>query len=141
MKILLDTHIVLWSLLNNPKLPEQAKIEISDKKNAIFVSVVSLWEVAIKHAKFPEDISISAEELASYFGSAGYEFLGLTAPDIYELERLKQIEGTVRHNDPFDRILISQSIANNMKFITCDEKMKYYELPNIESFKPGERIS
>lgn len=51
MRILLDTHIVLWSLLNSPKLPDRARSLISNVNNEIYVSVISLWEVAIKHAR------------------------------------------------------------------------------------------
>lgn len=85
--------------------------------------------------KNPKDISISAEELATYFEDAGYELLDLTGQDVFKLEKLKHIEGPVKHNDPFDRILLSQSLANDMVFITCDEKMKLYDLPNVESMK------
>ena len=55
----------------------------------------------------------------------------MSASDVYELETLKTLDGPIKHNDPFDRLLIAQSLANELSFITCDEKIKLYDLPNI----------
>ena len=66
MKILLDTHILLWAISNDARLPEKARKLIENEENDIYYSIVSLWEVEIKHIAHPEAMPVSAEELAEY---------------------------------------------------------------------------
>ncbi len=66
MRILLDTHILLWALSNDAKLPEKARELIEDEGNEIYYSMISLWEVEIKHLAHPDMMPVSAEEISGY---------------------------------------------------------------------------
>lgn len=123
--ILLDTHILLWALEDSPKLPKKAKKVILNENNSIYVSVLSLWEIEIKCEKRPDIFPLSAEEIAEYCKQAGYETIPLKDKCIYKLHELKQNDQTA-HKDPFDRMLICQAEAENMKLLTHDGKIKNY---------------
>ena len=113
MKLLLDTHLLLWWLGNSPSLTAQARELISDPENTIFVSAVSLWEIWLKQSlgklRLPEDFE---ERLAGEL----FESLPLTAAHAREVALLPW-----HHRDPFDRMLIAQARAADLKFVTADE--------------------
>lgn len=117
MKYLLDTHVLLWALEDNSSLSEEVRNILLDENNIIYLSVISLFEISIKHKKHPELMRYSAEEIINYSMRAGYVFLSLSSDSIMCHERFDY--GT--HQDPFDQILIAQSNANDMKLITHDE--------------------
>lgn len=130
MKILLDTHTLLLALGCPEKLPEYIAEMICNENNDVYLSVASLWEISIKHKKSPSKMPFSATQIRDYCQRAGYFFLSISVDGISTFEKL-----TFQNNaDPFDQILVSQSIANNMKFITHDEKIKQLGLGNIELF-------
>lgn len=103
MNVLLDTHICLWSCLDDPKLSAQAR-GLMEKASTVFVSTVSLWEVAIKHSlgKLP----VGAEALRDHLIHCGAEFLPLLPEHCLALAGLPSL-----HSDPFDRMLIAQAIV------------------------------
>ena len=72
MNILLDTHILIWALNEDPRLPDKAKEMILDEGNAVYYSSVSIWEIAIKHAIHPEDVEFTVKELAGFCQEAGF---------------------------------------------------------------------
>ena len=109
MKVLLDTHILLWALSNDRRLPERAKRLIEDAENDIFYSIASLWEIEIKHLAHPDAMSVSSKEI------------------------LKRDEGVPPHKAPFDRMLICQALAENMMFVTHDALIPGYNVPGILS--------
>ena len=116
MKCLLDTHTLLWALEDNPLLPQNIKNIIQDENNIIYLSAISLLEISIKHKKHPSLMQYSANEIIDYSSQAGYIFLSLSHESIKVHENMDY--GT--HKDPFDQILIAQSVANEMKLITHD---------------------
>ncbi len=126
MNLLLDTHILIWALNEDPALPETARDLILDPDNVVYYSTVSIWEVAIKHATHPDNVQFTGKELAAFCKEAG--FLCLEAKDrhVFVLETLQRPEDAPRHNDPFDRMLISQAKAENMIFLTHDSLIPYY---------------
>ena len=130
MKLLLDTHVVLWALQDSPRLPFHIREMICDENNEIYVSVASLWEISIKHKKSPDKMFLSATEIRDYCQRAGYIFLSISVDNI---ARYDQLDLSV-HPDPFDQILVSQSASNNMKLITHDEKIKLYNAGFVELF-------
>ncbi len=73
MKILLDTHILLWTLSNDVKLPDKARKLIENEDNEIYYSIASLWEVEIKHLAHPDVMSVSAKEVAKYCEESGFQ--------------------------------------------------------------------
>ncbi len=126
MRFLLDTHILLWALTNDSKLPEQAREIISDEQNDIFYSTASVWEVSIKHSLHPDIMPISGKDLSSYCVKAGYEMLCIRDDHVYALETLTRAEDAPRHNDPFDRIMIAQAKTEKFVFIPHDSLLSYY---------------
>ncbi len=75
MNILLDTHIVLWALSDDPALPVKAKELIEDSNNNIFYSIISLWEIELKHIAHPDKLKVSAREIGEYCRESGFSLL------------------------------------------------------------------
>lgn len=124
MRLLLDTHIALWAIDDDPRLPPRARALIADPANSITVSVASLWEIAIKHPLKRggvRDISISAAEAESYFREAGYLILDIVPQHAVAVEGLPD-----HHADPFDRILLAQSLTEPLRLLTGDAKLAAY---------------
>lgn len=120
MNILMDTHMLLWALGEDERLSEKARGFILDPGNTLYYSVVSVWEVAIKHALHPDNVKLTGKEMADYCQQAGFLPLELRDKHVFALEGLRRDENAPRHNDPFDRILLSQAKAENMSFLTHD---------------------
>ena len=78
MKLLLDTHIILWALDDNPKLPEQAKALILDTDNDVYYSCASVWETTIKYMSKPDKIRLSGSKLSELCRRMGYHMLPIT---------------------------------------------------------------
>lgn len=134
MKVLLDTHLLIWSLMNSPSLPEQAEKIINDPNNEIYYSIISLWEIEIKHINNPVALPYSAEAVEIVSNQkAGFKLLQLTQNSIHRLSELQRPDSAPRHKDPFDKILICQAITENMTFLTHDSLIPGYNVPNIMS--------
>lgn len=118
MKYLLDTHIIIWWAENNKKLKSEYKKIIADGNNIIFVSVASVWEVIIKTKLKKIKLKTPIEEIIK---KCGFNILDINLEHVLELNKLKN-----HHKDPFDRMLISQSIVEKMKLITQDRLIKKY---------------
>lgn len=131
MKVLLDTHIILWALTDNEKLPKKARSIILDAENEIYYSLVSAWEVAIKHSIHPNQIPVSEKEFLNYCNQAGYLQLPLQENHILSINSLHRTENAPKHKDPFDRMLISQAKSENIMFITHDSLIPFYNEPCI----------
>ena len=112
MKLLLDTHIILWALDDNPKLREQAKSLIMDASNDVYYSSASVWETTIKYMSKPDKIRLSGSKLSELCRKMGYQLVFHNEHQV--------------HNDPFDRIMIAQAKADGMKFVTHDSKIPFY---------------
>ena len=130
MKRLLDTHTLIWALGAPEKMPEYIVEMICNENNDIYVSAASLWEISIKNKKSPEKMPFTATQIRDYCQRAGYYFLSLSIDSVATFDKLT----FKNNNDPFDQILVSQSIANNMRFVTHDEKIKQFGIGNIEFF-------
>jgi len=123
MKYLLDTHAFIWYLESNPKLSRKAKIVLENANNQCFVSMASLWEIAVKIALDRLELKIGFEKLKDLISLPGFEIL------LIQFQHLKIItQLPFHHNDPFDRILVAQAQIEELVFITKDEKIKAYEL-------------
>ena len=131
MKILLDTHILLWTLADDPKLPIKARKMIENPDNGVFYSIVSPWEVEIKRNAHPKEMPIGAQELIQFCIESGFQRLPVREEHIYYLHKLHRAEGTPPHHDPFDRIMVCQCIAENLVFLTHDSLIAGYDEPCI----------
>ena len=127
MNLLLDTHIAIWSLNDDPALSEKARRLILDPDNTIYYSCVSVWEVLLKHARRPENIPFDEAEFAEACHEAGYYPLGLSEKHVLAVRTLTRAAGAKEHNDPFDRLLLAQAKAENLTFLTHDELICGYE--------------
>ena len=123
MDILLDTHIFLWYINGDKKLKHHYKALIEDASNAVHLSVASIWECVTKFQigklQFPQNPSIYLPEQREKHLIAT---LSITESVIHKLEVLPLI-----HKDPFDRIIISQALDNNLKLITEDKLIINYK--------------
>ena len=119
---LLDTHALLWFLDKSENLSKKALSKItSDKK--VYVSVVSLWEIAIKRSIKKLDINKNSSELKKICESERIEILPLLETHIDLINSLPFL-----HSDPFDRMLVAQAQAENLTIITKDSKIKLYDV-------------
>ena len=131
MKLLLDTHILIWALNEDPRLPDKAKEMILDEDNTIYYSSISLWEVAIKHAKYPNEVEFTGEELSGFCQEAGFLPVEMRDKHVFALETLTRESGAPPHHDPFDRMLIAQAKVEHLLFVTHDSLLPYYEEKSI----------
>ena len=123
MKYLLDTHTFLWSILDTKQLPKKVKSEIKNKNNEIFVSSISLWEIAIKiRLKKLELRGIKMEELKDLLEEMDFMTIAMTAEDSVGYCNLAE----ETHKDPFDRMLIWQCINRNLTIISKDSEFKKF---------------
>ena len=118
MRILLDTHLLLWWLEGSPSLPAQARELIRDPENTVFVSAVSLWEIWLKQSlgklRLPDGFM---ERLAA----ESFESLPLSASQTRQVSLLPW-----RHRDPFDRMLVAQAQVEKLVLLTADEALAAY---------------
>ena len=127
MNLLLDTHILIWALNEDPRLPEKAREMILDKDNAIYYSSVSIWEISIKHAVHPENVEFTGKELSQFCEEAGFLPVEMRDKHVFALETITRAEGAPPHHNLFDRMLVAQAKAENMSFVTHDSLIPYYE--------------
>jgi PIN domain nuclease of toxin-antitoxin system len=118
VKLLLDTHILLWWLTDDAALPPPARELIADPENAIFVSAVSLWEIWLKHSlgklHLPADFD-------ARLAAEGFESLPLAARHTREIATLPW-----HHRDPFDRMLVAQARCTGLQLLTADRSLVAY---------------
>ncbi|SOY27683.1 PIN domain protein [Acetatifactor muris] len=126
MKVLLDTHIILWVLENNVKLPEKAREIIEDERNQIYYSTASVWEIAIKHMARPDKMRIDGQSFSKKCMDSGFEMLPVYDRHVYGVETLSRSDDAPPHNDPFDRIMLSQAKVDKLRFITHDSLIPFY---------------
>lgn len=131
MNILVDTHIALWYLNGDSKLPKKAKTYIDDSNNTIYFSLASMWEIEIKHILHPDKMISSGSDYLSNCEKAGFSLLPLHPDHIKLLHTLKRSKKAPPHNDPFDRILICQSKAENMTLLTHDSLLADYNEKSV----------
>lgn len=121
MNLLLDTHVALWAIADSPKLPQKAREIIQSPKTTVWVSVASIWEIAIKYALGRGDMPVSSQDAVCYFRESGYRFLAIEAEHAVAVEEL-----AAHHQDPFDRILVAQSLVEPMRLMTHDPLVALY---------------
>lgn len=120
-------------MLNDPKLPERTRDIILDRKNEIFYSTASVWEITIKHMLHPDKLRINGDLLEKGCEENGYIVTPILNKHVSVLETLKRSKDAPRHNDPFDRILVAQAKAEGIMFLTHDSLISYYDEPFIIS--------
>ena len=126
MNILLDTHALIWFINGDNELPKKVKKIIEDIDNQCFISIGSIWEIAIKFSQNKLDLQISFEDIHQLLIDNDIEILPITFKHLQTLLPLPYY-----HRDPFDRIIIAQGIAENISIATKDELFKLYPVDLI----------
>ena len=131
MKILLDTHLLVWAMCDEEKLGSKAIYYMDELDNTLYYSTASIWEIAIKHARKPEQMRISAEQLHRFCERFEYYPLPIKAEHVLATSYLQPPDAYEMHKDPFDRLLIAQAKTEGMRFMTRDRKLFDYDEPCI----------
>ncbi len=121
MPYLLDTHALLWFLEDDQQLPPKVAQQIKDVRNKCYVSIASLWEIAIKVKLGKLSIGFPFEKFASYLADNDIELLSISFEHLLQLGNLD-----LHHRDPFDRLIIAQGLVENLTIITRDDHFKDY---------------
>ena len=124
MRLLLDTQLALWAVTGNPRLGSNARRLIGAAEEAIVVSVVSIWEIAIKYPLqrgSSNDMPIPGREAREQFQAAGFDILPVTAAHAAAVDDLPAL-----HGDPFDRMLVAQALSEPLHLLTRDARLAAY---------------
>ncbi len=126
MNLLLDTHAFIWFINGDNDLPKQIISKIIDINNKCYVSVASLWEIAIKISLGKLTIKEDFNNLFDFINDNEMEILPISMLHLQKLLKLKYY-----HRDPFDRIIISQGISENFQIVTNDKNFEDYNVKII----------
>jgi PIN domain nuclease of toxin-antitoxin system len=121
VKLLLDTHVILWVAGQPEKLSEPTRSFLTMPENSLFFSAASIWEIVIKRGLGREDFKVDPVRLEKMLISHGYIELPITAEHALRVETLPLL-----HKDPFDRLLIAQARAEGMQLLTVDASILQY---------------
>lgn len=121
MNLLLDTHVALWAIADSPALSAAARGLILAPGSSVWISSVTVWEIAIKHGLGRGDMPVSGADAVHYFRAAGYRFLAVEPEHVAAVEDLPK-----HHQDPFDRLLVAQARIEPMRLLTHDATIARY---------------
>lgn len=124
MKLLLDTHLLLWAAGQPEQLSGEARGLIEATENELFFSAASLWEIAIKRGLGRADFQVDVRLLRRGLLDNGYSELAITSEHAIAVDSLPSI-----HKDPFDRILVAQAMAEGITLLTSDALVAQYPGP------------
>ena len=128
MKYLLDTSTFIWFVDGDRQLSAMARSRIESDDSEIFVSIVSLWEIVIKQALDKLDFSADVGQMVSDVKAMDARLLSI---ENRHLQSLEVLTSPADHKDPFDRLIISQAIADNLSVISNDSKFPNYPVTLI----------
>jgi PIN domain nuclease of toxin-antitoxin system len=129
MQLLLDTHAFLWAISEDRRLGKQSRKLLLHDASAVWLSHVSLWEIAIKHALARADMPLSAAQATQWAEEAGFALLLIAEPHLLTLEQLP-----LHHRDPyrcaedsvFDRLLVAQAVREELTLLSSDGAFQAY---------------
>jgi PIN domain nuclease of toxin-antitoxin system len=121
MKILLDSHALIWLYTGNERLSQLAKNTISDETNEYFMSGATIWEMALKIKLGKMNIGVPLHRFVEDVVENGIQILQINLTHIFNTQNL-----AFHHRDPFDRMLVSQAIVENMNFVSADTIVDLY---------------
>ena len=125
MRLLLDTHVLIWALEVNPQIGPVARAELGNPDNDIYVSAVTVWEIAIKRALGKLDAPPGVVALIQASGFIGLPVSLAHAEGVADLPR--------HHGDPFDRLLIAQARAEGLIIVTSDRQIPAYDVLSMRA--------
>jgi len=124
VKLLLDTHLLLWAANEPKRLPKAARVLIEDLDNDLLFSAASMWEITIKSSLGREDFRVNARLLRRGLLDNGYTELPITSEHAVNVDHLPST-----HKDPFDRILVAQATVEGITLLTNDHKLANFPGP------------
>jgi PIN domain nuclease of toxin-antitoxin system len=124
MKLLLDTHLLLWAAGQPDRLSQEARALIDAPENELFFSAASLWEIVIKRGLGREDFKADARVLRRGLLDNGYGELSIGSEHVVAIEHLPPL-----HKDPFDRVLVAQASVEGITLLTADPLIAQYPGP------------
>lgn len=122
MKLLLDTHVLLWAANDPHRLSEATRALLLEPANSLFFSVVNLWEIVIKRGLGRADFIVDPHRLRRLLVVNGYTELAVTSEHVLHVERLPAL-----HKDPFDRLLVAQAQTEALLLVTVDSMVVQYK--------------
>jgi PIN domain nuclease of toxin-antitoxin system len=123
VRLLLDTHLLLWAAARSARLPREARELLQDDSNDVYYSAASIWEIAIKSSLRRKDFRVDLTQLLGILPEVGLIELPVTAAHAAGVTGLPFI-----HRDPFDRLLIAQSLVEPLTLLTNDAVLKRYRV-------------
>ena len=127
MNLLIDTHVFLWFIMGSPHLTAEARALIEDEKNRKFISIASLWEIAIKSSIGKLTLSSPFDKLIpQQLSLNGFELLPIEIAHLAAVATLP-----FHHRDPFDRLLIAQSMVEKMPIVSIDSAFEAYNVNRL----------
>ncbi|ANK88424.1 PilT domain-containing protein (plasmid) [Rhizobium phaseoli] len=129
MRLLLDTHALLWWLNDDEKLGNHARRLIGDPENDVLVSAVSLWEITVKLRIGKLDADI--EEIVAILPDQGFDRLDISDAHLIALAALP-----LHHRDPFDHLLMAQAVAEGAYLVSDDQNVALYGIPFVTCSDP-----
>ena len=124
MKVLLDTHLLLWAANEPKRIPKAARVLIEDAENELLFSAASLWEITIKRSLGRADFQVNPRVLWRALLDNGYTELAISGEHVIQVDQLPP-----KHEDPFDRVLVAQAMVEGITLVTNDEKLVAYPGP------------
>jgi PIN domain nuclease of toxin-antitoxin system len=121
MRLLVDTHLLLWAAARSRRLPKEARLLLEEPANEVFFSAASLWEIVIKAALRKPDFKVDVTLLRPALSEMGFAELPISGTHAERLGSLPPI-----HKDPFDRMLVAQSLAEPLVLLTNDGVLADY---------------
>ena len=121
MRLLIDTHILIWHLEDDNQLPLAKSSVIADDDNEILISIASLWEIAIKMSLGKLKLSRTLAEIIEWIGHSTVSIMGIEPYHTHQVSKLP-----FHHKDPFDRMIIAQAISESIGIMTLDPAFSKY---------------
>jgi PIN domain nuclease of toxin-antitoxin system len=132
VRILIDTHYVLWSAMNSTRMEPWARKLIADLNNEILVSAASVYEISLKfrYGKIPEAVEFESDLIVNIEDRLGYMLLPLEPESMMRAARFED-----SHADPFDRMIAAQAIQNNLPILSADAKLEAFGVRRLKAPK------
>ena len=129
MRVLIDTHYVMWSAIHPTHMESWARKLIEDLKNEILVSAASIYEISLKvrYGKIPEAVEFESDQILNIENRLGYTILPLEPESLLRAARFANA-----HADPFDRMIAAQAIQHNLPVLSTDQKLDAFGIRRLK---------
>jgi len=121
MRLLLDTHVLLWALSGSKRLPHDARELIESAQNEVLFSAASIWEIAVKAQLLRAEFGVDVETIAAAARDTDFDELAISSRHAAGVAALP-----LHHKDPFDRMIMSQAIVEPARLVTADRALAAY---------------